>query len=312
MKKQLLRLILPVLTLLPFVVNADGISVFGDVLVLQASQATSSYWSLIAAAPANRTIDLNAADVSFDWDPGFRLGAKYESDSNFLDSELYWTFFRATTNNTVGLTDQIIIPQFFSGYLSGNVFFGGNTDWSITMNMLDYDINRTFNIGKSFKIKPTIGLKVGTIYQAIDTTWNAGVYAATEHLKNNFFGIGPTFGINTQWDIYSKLSLLGNFSTAFMWGHWDSTDIYSRPEVLGLITPTTITTSLTRTNLGTMMFQYFLGLQWVHTGRSIITMHLGYEMQFWANQLRIPTYQLLPVHGDLTLQGGTCRILIEL
>ena len=98
-----------------------------------------------------------------------------------------------------------------------------------------------------------------------------------------------------------------------MWGNWKVSDMYNRPgALLGIITPTTITTDLNDAKLGTLMFNYFLGLEWFYRGRSDLSLQLGYEMQFWPNQVRLTMFQQLPTHGDLTLQGATCRIHINL
>jgi hypothetical protein len=63
-------------------------------------------------------------------------------------------------------------------------------------------------------------------------------------------------------------------------------------------------------SLGSLNLNYFLGLEWIHRGDVTITARLGYELQWWANQQRLPTFQQLPMHGDLTLQGLTCGISV--
>lgn len=60
------------------------------------------------------------------------------------------------------------------------------------------------------------------------------------------------------------------------------------------------------------MASYFLGFEWRFQAKALVTLRAGYEMQFWSNQLRLPIFQALPIHGDLTLQGGTCGIHINI
>ena len=62
--------------------------------------------------------------------------------------------------------------------------------------------------------------------------------------------------------------------------------------------------------LGTPVIRYFLGLEWEREGCVMITGRVGYELQWWANQQRMTTFQQLPMHGDLTLQGLTCGISV--
>lgn len=291
---------------------AEGFAAFADVLVWRASQEANSTWATFVKETNANTIDLDATNVDFDWDLGFRGGALYES-ANTWDAELFWTYFHTKTNSNFNVGRQIVLPEFFSGFISGNFFFGANMDWRLTMNMVDLKFGHKFTPSKSLTIRPAFGIKGGTIYQTINCSWLADIYTSTEIVKNNYTGVGPSFTLDTSWNVYKNFGIFANFSTAFMWGHWKVNDTYSRPSaVLGLVTPTTITTSLNTTQLGTMMFDYILGLEWTYTGRSIVNVQIGYEMQFWANQLRIPTFQQLPVSGDLTLQGATCRIRVYL
>lgn len=311
--KRLLVHILFLLSLQPLNVAAADLSIFGDLLVWHASEQTSASWANVVSLPTNRIVDFDATDINFNWDLGFRGGFIYEPKHSLEDTRLYWTTFRTKANSSLFMAEQLVIPEFFSGFLSGNVFFGGDLSWQLIMNMVDLDVGRKINIGKYVSIRPAIGIKGGTINQTINCNWDAAVYTSTEKVTNNFSGLGPSFGIDSKWHVYKNFNLLGNFSTALMWGKWKINDTYSRPSaLLGVITPTTITTSLNDSKLGTIMLDYFLGLEWTYYGKAIIAVQVGYEMQFWVNQLRIPTFQQLPVHGDLTLQGGTCHIRIDL
>ena len=58
------------------------------------------------------------------------------------------------------------------------------------------------------------------------------------------------------------------------------------------------------------MLRSFLGLEWAHEGDITIAARAGYELQWWANQQRLPMFQQLPMHGDLTLEGLTCGVSI--
>lgn len=311
MKKLHIKILFLLASIFSTCANAVEFSAFADLLVWHASQQTCSTWANIVSKPANNTVDFDATNVNFGWNPGFRGGLAYLDQSTILDSSLYWTHYSANTSNSHAIAEQLLLPEFFSGFLSGNYFFGGTIDWKLLMNMLDLEVGRKFSIGKSVSIRPKIGIKGGTIKQTANCAWKADIYTATEQVIHNFTGVGPTFGIDSNWNIFRSFNLIGNFATTFMYGNWKLNDVYIRPRA-GLITPTTITTSLNQTQLGTLMFDYFMGLEWKFNGKANVSLQVGYEMQYWANQLRLPTFQQLPVHGDLTLQGGTCHIRIEL
>lgn len=284
-----------------------------DILVWHPSQETSSFWASIVTDPEANEIIYTPPNNQFNWEPGFRVGLSYSPSKCFWDTRLYWTYFSTTKNNHVSLGDQIIAPEFFSGFLSDDLFFGANVDWQLIMHMIDLKMSHEFNVGRSFTLCPTVGVKAGTIHQKVNAKWDAVIYQSSENVKHHFRGIGPSFGVETLWQFHPQFSLIGNFSTALMWGKWEIADTYQRPSALfGVITPTTITTSMNDPSLGTAMFEYFLGVQWCLEKMNNFTLQLGFETQFWANQLRITTFQILPLHGDLTLQGGTCRFQIDL
>ena len=293
-------------------VFAENLSVFADLLVWQASQETSSSWASVATSNANHTIQFKAPDISFHYNLGFRGGFTAEP-KNFASSKFYWTYFQTHQDGQLKNQAQLVFPEFFSGFVSGNFFFNGSIDWKLLMNMFDYELGTKFTVGNAITLRPNIGIKAGTINQAVNCLWLADIYTATESVKHNYFGVGPKFGIDSTWLIFKNLHVFGDFSAALMYGRWRIKDIYSRPYAAGgLVQPANITTSLDKCYLGTIVLDYFMGIEYVHKGRSNVALKIGYEMQFWANQLRIPTFQQLPLRGDLTFQGATCRVIIDL
>jgi hypothetical protein len=298
--------------------DTKRLSVFGELLYWNISEQSDSIWANDIGFPATNHVTYSTPNVKFNWSSGFRGGISYQLP-HLWDVKLAWTHMPTSKSmNYVASADHILTPEFFSGYLSSDSFSSANLDWQIAMNTVDFAISHPFNATNSLVISPSIGLKEATINQTINTGWNATLFtlplfSASEIVKNNFAGIGPSLGIDGTWNFYKGFSFVGNFSTAFLWGHWNVNDTYSRPSALfGLVKPTTINTGMSNAKLGTPMFQYFVGLQWTYESTYQVKFLLGYEMQHWANQLRAPTFQLLPLHGDLTLQGGTCGISVSL
>lgn len=284
-----------------------------DLLVWDASEETASIWSSITSNPAPNTTNSAPQYTDFKLKPGFRAGFLFHPHSCFWDSKIYWTYFSTEKGYNYPPASDLMTSQFFSGFLGEVPFLGVDFNWRLAMNMLDYTASHAFKLTEALTFCPSIGLKGGTIRQNIHAQWTAIVYGATENVKNNFVGIGPTLGLNLRWKFFENLTLVGDLLTAWMWGNWKGKDVYIRPgTLLELITPTTITSYMNNSKLGTIMFNYFMGFEWVYRGRSDLTFKLGYEMQLWTNQLRLLSFQQLPLHGDLTLQGATCRIHIDL
>lgn len=313
------------LSLLSGLSAASGeVTVFEDLMYWHASQETTSPWAYVQTIqnptppPPRPSNTYTEPNVHFDWSPGIKVGIQYKKQELF-DTKWYWTYFSTKTKEAItAAPNEIILPEFFNGFTSLNVFNAAQLDWRLIMNMVDAEIGHQFNPLDTLTVRPFIGVKGGTINQSIDSSWqenvfNTTIYSSTENLKNNFFGIGPSFGIDSVWHLYKNMNIRSDFATALLWGHWNIKDIFHRPEaLLGLIPETTVSTSTNNSMLGSFMARGFMGLEWTFKAKALVTIKAGYEMQFWSNQLRLPVFQALPIHGDLTLQGATCGILINL
>lgn len=302
---------------------AAQISVFEDLLYWHASQETTSVWAYqFTLNPSNNVNDpvnqgtyFTEPNVHFGWSPGVRLGMQYTPD-NYFDTELYWTNFSTKTTDSITVPDgQLLLPQFFNGFTTTNVYNAAQLYWHLEMNMIDAMIGRQFNPLDSLSVHPFVGIKGGTINQTINSAWqmlffDIPLYHADEHLKNNFSGIGPSLSLNSLWTLFKGFNIRSDFQTALLWGYWKVNDSFNRP--VSLFYPQKYIESNTNNSLGAFMASYFLGFEWTFQVRATVTLKAGYEMQFWNNQLRLPVFQALPIHGDLTLQGGTCGIYINL
>lgn len=308
MKKIFLSTGLFWMLILPLKAGAEHFSVFADWLIWQPSEESTTFWA--NGSTLSNPAVLNPPNISFGYSHGFRGGILYEPNQ-FWNFKFYWTYLPGNQTMNIETPDQVLVPGFFSGFLSGNFFFGSQLNWTLYLNTLDLEASHAFHITPSLSFSPMIGIKGGSINQNITSTWNAFLYVANENVLQKYTGIGPSLGISGQWNFMKDFNLVGNFSTAFMYGTWNIDDVYTRPSVPAfLISPTTISTRQNNISLGTLTFDYFLGLEWAHQGKVEVKAKLGYEIQYWTNQLRIPTFQLLPVRGDLTLQGATCGISI--
>jgi Legionella pneumophila major outer membrane protein precursor len=301
--------------------RGEGVTPFADLLVWHASQETSSAWSSVITPqpslfpPAQSTF--TAADVQFDWNAGLRFGFAHEPDEDSWDAKLYYTWFPTAQSVVIRPGNQLVIPETFSGFLSGDTlsFTGGAVDWSLAFNTLDFEAGHEFQISESLFVRPSLGVKGAFIDQKIRTRWSNAVNAhvASERVDHAFRGLGPSFGIGGRWRVpqYTSLNFVGSFSGAFLYGVWNATETYQRADPQPTFnTYRTFTTSMKDSSFGTLMLRYFFGLEWTQEGEFPVSARLGYELQWWANQQRLPTFQQLPMHGDLTLQGLSCGISV--
>jgi len=301
--------------------DSNFVAKFGisaDFLVWFASQEASAVWADVIEIGFN-TSSFGVPDFRFGWDLGFRLGAGYHFAYDEWDTQLHWTWFRTEDDQSqsVPVGSGTIHPELFAADLSDDDAQSAKIKWSLLFNMFDWELGRSYWVSKGLSLRPFIGLKGGWIYQALRVKYKhltinnvLTANSAVEHAKNSFWGAGPLGGIATQWKLRDFSthypSLFGDFSAATLWGSWECTDNYKNTA------DAKVTVNMNKLRLGGLMLRGFMGLGWdvaIHQGASHFAARLGYEMQLWVNQLRLPTSQLVPLHGDLTLQGMTfnCR-----
>lgn len=299
--------------------------VSGDVLFWFASEETHAIWGNVLSAEVKSDgifTTFEGKGASFDWNYGFRMGAGYCFARDDWDTTFNWTWYASQSRSTIPMKDQVIFPQFFGGFINGDLADRAKLDWKLRFSMFDWDLGRSFSVSRSLVIRPFLGIKGGWINQSLDSKWHTysrsvdGVfvpedYEAKESVENNFWGLGSFGGVNTKWKLGHSngqyFSLCGDFSLATLYGRWITKDTYKNP------TPRKISTNIKNSDLGALMCRGFLGVGWdtdFNQGPFHFGVRAGYEMQVWFNQLRIATFQQLRLHGDLTLQGGTfsCRL----
>ncbi|NGX56924.1 MAG: hypothetical protein K1060chlam5_01177 [Candidatus Anoxychlamydiales bacterium] len=290
--------------------------VSADLLAWLVSEEVSSIWADVITVGDN-TSSWEAKVFKFKWDYGFRISTGYHVHDKW-DTALYWTRFHTDAKRTIPYKpNATIIPEFFAAFLSGDSPQSMSVKWSLLLNMFDWEIGQSYWVSKELFLRPFLGVKGGWINQSIHGQYyNLSIdhiltnNSGSEHLKNNFWGIGPLGGINTKWRTFhfgsNFFDLFGDFSMATMWGTWSCGDLYKNTA------DKTSSVNMNNSKLGALMFRGFMGIEWninFNAKKSYLATKLGYEMQLWLNQLRLATFQLQRLHNDLTLLGLTfnCR-----
>lgn len=270
----------------------------------------------------------SAPSFNFKWDYGFRIGAGTNLAHDQWDTALSWTWFRTDAKRAISFNPNATLgAEFLASFLSFalenndvlNISESMSVQWSLLFNMFDWELGRSYWVSRNLSLRPFVGLKGGWIHQSIDAKYfNLSIDSVstpnvgTEHMKNNFWGIGPSGGINTKWRVRDFgthfFDLFGDFSCAEMWGVWSNSDFYEST------VPATSSVNTKNSSLGALMCRGFMGIGWdvdFRSNQSHFAAKLGYEMQIWFNQLRIATFQLQRLHQDLTLQGVTFNCQID-
>ena len=286
---------------------------FADLLVWQPSEETSLLWaSVLSYAPGDIEV-FEGADLTFDWDVGFRVGGGHVFDCDCWDVKLYYTWFRSQGSRSLTEGDELIESQFFGGFLNNDVSESAKAMIKLNYNMFDGQLGREFCITECLSLRPFIGIKGGWIDQSLKSEWQIidfqtfTTFPGAEDLTNDFWGVGPSVGVDSKWALGCYFSLFGDFETAFLWGTWKNRDLYQN--ALSRV----INTNMKNAHAVSLMLRAFVGVGWERDFFCCthFAVKAGYEAQIWFSQFRIPTFQQLRVHGDLTLQGGTLNVSFE-
>lgn len=280
-----------ILGCLLYSLNAHALGVFADALYWRVTETVD--WVLINdASIPNQNITYKTID--FDYDLGFRVGIDNE---NVWYNKLYYTSFYT---NASAVANGNLISTFLGGKLTTTDFFQtGQINFAINFNIIDWDFGKSFYLNYGIMVRPLLGLRGGWINQKIINNLQ-GTISLTETLKNNFSGIGPKVGVVNEVVFYANrnydLSLLADFSTSYLWGNWDISDVLTNN------VPETITIAVGSRNFGAFTTQALigLGLNYKH-----FSMKLGYEIYDWFDQYQVLDDGTGAHENDLILQGLT-------
>jgi hypothetical protein len=303
---------------------------FVDALVWNARQSNATNWGQVLTPLAlnERIIFLEAP---FKYKPGVRAGFGYTSPLKPWDVVFYYTGYQTNAQNQVSTNSSEVHSAFSSNFyannpqgngISGPFYRRAGIKWDITYNTLDLELGRSLAVDSWLVLRPLIGLRAATINQTINSNWHEPFEPttsktkeptpittfnfATERITNDFKGLGPSIGLDTTWNFYNSpkqtLSLLGKASAAFLWSHWNFSDVYQN-QVQRISTQSDALWSCA------WMTKLFLGLDasTVHA-HARWNLRLGYEIQAWFNQLQYYSFDMGKTNDTLFLQGALVGI----
>lgn len=287
--------------------------VYADLLVWKLREGAADNWADVITDPGPKQY-VTQYGVPFNWSPGVRLGIG-RNNAHWDTTFSYTGFETKATSNAYAPTGGVYSPFLGNFYINNTngVNFGphyrsASVFWKVTYNILDLELGRKFKIDEYLQLRPFLGIKGGWINQKINTSWYSPTTpttfsAATENIKHDFSGVGPSIGMDSTWTMFrgskSSLNLIGNFSAALMWAHWVITDTYHNN------TPTTVTLNEDTITGAATMARGLLGIEWTSCyARVDVKIRLGYEAQVWFNQVQFYSFSMGRLNNIMSLQGG--------
>lgn len=296
-----------------------------DLLVWKMREGGTDNWAQLLSASGTQQPN-KLIDVPFHSTPGYRLSLGYQPPGKIWTSSVTYTSFQTIgTNQADGRVFSSFLANFYVGNINGATFEPyydhGDIRWTFAYKTLDLNVSRSYNFDNVVSMQPTIGLKTAQINQNMFTNWDGPhtsgttpvVYNfthATEDLKNNYFGIGPSLGVNSTWPLYTKnnntFNLAANIQGALMWGYWRFKDVYQNNA------PSRIADNINNLNSASTMAAGLLGLEWQHNASAAnLTLRLSYEAQVWFSQMQFYSLNMGKLNNLMSLQGATLSFNVE-
>jgi Legionella pneumophila major outer membrane protein precursor len=301
---------------------------FADFLYWTAKESGSDNWAInFSEFSTYQKIDVQS--VPFKWDPGFRLGIDYVLSHDDWDVKGFYSRFYTKANdfeNSISGLSSPFLGNFYinnadgSSVQSAPKYSSASVNWAISFNMLDLEIGKKYYVSSCLILRPFADIKGGWIHQKIHTRWFSPINVTSqttftsgkENLKNNFWGVGPGIGINSDWQLAhfkkNAFNIFGDFSAAILGGRWSFQDVYKNDQ------PQKVSIGTSNLTGASTMFRYFFGLKYISNSKndkiSFFT-KVGYEAQIWLNQLQFYSYNTGRLSNPLTLQGATIDFSIN-
>ncbi|MGE4014694.1 MAG: Lpg1974 family pore-forming outer membrane protein, partial [Alphaproteobacteria bacterium] len=157
----------------------------------------------------NNSTNSNVQNLTVDseYDPGFRLGFKYNLGSGF-DVRAQYSFLRARSSSSA--TDPTNANRIFVGYYDNLSVSNATAKFKLDYDVLDFDAGLNFAIGSRVMMRAFTGLRYARLDQTMDAT---GVRSNgfVDNWKGNadIWGIGPRFGLEGKMRIAGGFNLFG-------------------------------------------------------------------------------------------------------
>ena len=160
------------------------------------------------------------------------LGMYFEHDSWFWNTKFDWVSRKGRKSWAIeDATDTFVPTGIWTNVSSGNGLIGGSAanyfteaknSLRVSYYMLQTELNRGLYVTKTVAFEPHAGLRAAWIYYKGKTCLEGGSDALDLGVERSqstkFWGLGPDFGLNTQWNFGCGFSMFLDSTMALLCG----------------------------------------------------------------------------------------------
>ena len=268
------------------------------------------------------------------WNPGFRLGIAYAPSWDLTGK---WTYFHSNFHRKkVAAREDVAqglgfeatwVPPMISLQADYEVV---RFTWRLHFDNYDGEFGKHYFVSPKLSFRPFIAVRYAVIHQHFHVSYGPQYGPPTfpeidVSYKNNFQGLGPRIGVDSNWELGKGFNLLLNANAALLYSwfnlHYqvspyiDPADkggdpigqpiAYHTREYLRMLTPNA---------------DLVVGFGWGRSFRSErywFGFKAAYEIQYWWDQFQrrlfvdINNNSTIKMPGDLALHGLTFDVLFE-
>jgi cob(I)alamin adenosyltransferase len=261
--------------------------------------------------------DAHGKQFHFNWTSGFRVGLGYVFERDAWD--LYFSYTQIQ-NNANSSTDGTLFPLLLYQDIGSTdapiTADSAHIHWKAMFRNLDADLGREYFVGKWLSFHPAFGLKGAWIDQNIKVRYNNSTddEEFKTKFKNDFSGVGPKLGVNSNWFLGKGFSFYAGVTGALLWGDFSLKQTQERTDDTVEVDLKShfdriVPTAQIRTGL---LFDWFFNRDRCHIG-----INAGWEFQYWWNQNQIERFtdDRLPIYirssDELSMQGFTLGLRFD-
>jgi len=244
------------------------------------------------------------------------------------DILLAWTYHYSKATDSTGNPNvpAYLIMTRLQTFNGGNykILIGatGRSSWRVHLNIADLEMGYDHFYSKRYSLRTHFGLRAAWInmeYNAsykdfLDTGDNVNP-GLTNYLqgylrsKSDFWAVGPRMGFDSYLHIGWGFSLCGKLAAALLYGEYDSKSRFfvERESVPFPFTETVTNVPFKHNSFSRLRaeVEMAIGLEWAYcfSGDYLLSFHIGWENQYWWNQLEARLLTDYQPNGDLTYSG---------
>ncbi len=256
-----------------FLVRGDVLYWIPEISGLDVNFGTGSIEETTSGGITTTVSIENDTDPAFNWNFGYRLGLGWDFDDCDWTIEGLWTDFSGTGKKSVN---------------AGN--------WKVELHQLEVSSLYQAHFS-SIDLQPFIGLRAASIYQKLNSQvmttltidGDIGTDTRTFRDKQQFYGVGPLFGLNSGYHLSRGFSFYGDFAFALFYGTYQLK--FNDQEIITAPATPSQTESKIKKTMRAFDFNLdlALGVQWKYlleeTGS--LTMQFGFENHQYFDQSRL-------------------------